>query len=136
MSVKRYIKKGIVFSLVFIVIGLAAAITGFIFEYQKDLMSGLTCGFLPTGIGLLVLYEYSKKNPQMKKNIQLENEERNKLINTKAGHAAFWICYWYIFIATILYNIITIPFLTFLVVTLFFMPTVYFTLVVMYHKKY
>jgi hypothetical protein len=117
-------------------IGIIAAITGFVFEYQKELMTGLTCGFLPTGIGMLIIYKYAKNKPEMKKNIELENEERNIFINTKAGHTAFWVSYWYIFFAVIIYNIISIPLLGFLIATLFFMPIVYFALVIIYHKKY
>jgi hypothetical protein len=117
-------------------IGIIAGITGFIFGYQKELMTGLTAGFLPTGIGTMVLYRYAKKKPGMEKNIELENEERNIFINTKAGHIAFWVSYWYIFVAVISYNIIKISLLQFLIITLFFMPIVYFLFVFIYHKKY
>ncbi|AEY64528.1 hypothetical protein [Clostridium sp. BNL1100] len=136
MSIEKYIKKELLFSQLFIIIGLIAAITGFIFGYQKELMTGLTAGFLPTGIGVMVLYKYARKKPEMKKNIELENEERNIFINTKAGHSAFWVSYWYIFVAVILYNIIKITLLKFLTVTLFFMAIMYFTFVFIYHKKY
>ncbi len=136
MSIEKYIKKEILFSQIFIIIGLIAGITGFIFEYQKELMTGLTAGFLPTGIGTMILYKYAKKKPEMKKNIELENEERNIYINTKAGHSAFWVSYWYIFTNVILYNVIKMTFLKFLIITLFFMAIVYFTFVFIYHKKY
>ena len=136
MSIEKYIKKELLFSQLFIIIGLIAAITGFIFGYQKELMTGLTAGFLPTGIGVMVLYKYARKKPEMKKNIELENEERNIFFNTKAGHSAVWVSYWYIFVAVILYNIIKITLLKFLTVTLFFMAIMYFTFVFIYHKKY
>lgn len=136
MNVEKYIKKDLIFSLVFIIIGIIAGITGFVFGYQKELMTGLTIGFLPTGIGMTIIYRYANKKPELKKNIELENEERNIFINTKAGHTAFWISYWYIFIAVILYHVISISFLYFLIATLCFMPVVYFTLVIIYHKKY
>jgi hypothetical protein len=132
----NYIKKGIVFSIIFITIGMLAGITGLVFEFKKDLMTGLTMGFLPTGIGMLILYKYSKKKPEMMKNIELENEERNIFINTKAGYTAFWVCYLYIFISVILCNVINISLLKFLLVTLCFMPIVYFTSVIILHKKY
>lgn len=136
MSIEKYIKKELLYSQIFIIIGLIAGISGFIFGYQKELMTGLTAGFLPTGIGIMVLYKYARKKPEMKKNIELENEERNIFINTKAGHTAFWVSYWYIFAACILYNIVKISLLQFLIATLFFMPIVYFSLVFIYHKKY
>lgn len=136
MSIKKYIKKELLYSQIFIIIGLIAGISGFIFGYHKEVMTGLTAGFLPTGIGIMVLYKYAEKKPEMKKNIELENEERNIFINTKAGHTAFWVFYWYIFAAVILYNIVKISLLQFLIVTLFFMPIVYFSFVFIYHKKY
>ncbi len=136
MSVEKYVKKGVIFSLVFITIGMLAGAAGFIFNFHKEVMTGLTAGFLPTGIGMLILYHTSKNKPEMLINIELENEERNLYINTKAGCTAFWICFYYIFASVILYHIIELSFLTFLIITIFFMPIVYFTLVIVYHKKY
>jgi hypothetical protein len=136
MSTEKYIKKELLYSQVFIIIGLIAAITGFVFQYQKWLMLGIAAGFLPTGIGTMIIYKHARKKPEMKKNIELENEERNIFINTKAGHTAFWVSYWYIFAAVILYNIVKISLLQFLIVTLFFMPVMYFLFVFIYHKKY
>ena len=136
MSVDRYVKKGVIFSLIFIAIGVLSGITGFIFNFHKEVMTGLTAGFLPTGIGMLILYQISKNKPEMLKNIELENEERNIFINTKAGCTAFWICFYYIFASVILYHLIELSFLTFLIITLCFMPILYFTLVIVYHKIY
>lgn len=134
--IDRYIKKGVVFSFIFIAIGLLSGLTGFVFNYHKELMTGLTAGFLPTGIGMLILYKYSHNKPKMLKNIELENEERNIFINTKAGYAAFWICYFYVFIVTILNQIIAVPIILFLNLTICIMPIVYFTAVIIFHKKY
>jgi hypothetical protein len=136
MNIEKYIKKDLIFSMIFIVIGAIAGIIGFVFEYQKELMAGLTVGFLPTGIGMTIIYKIAKKKPELRKNIELEKEERNIYINTKAGHTAFWVSYWYIFIAIILYNVISISFLYFLITTICFMPVVYFTFVFIYHKKF
>jgi hypothetical protein len=136
MNIEKYVKKDIILSIIFILIGIIAGITGFVFNFHKEVMTGLVCGFLPTGIGTLIINMIAKNNPKMRKNIELENEERNRFINTKAGHTAFWICYSYIFIAAILYNIVHITFLHFLIVTIIFMPVVYFLLVFLYHKKY
>ncbi len=136
MNNKRMIKKDILFAVIFIIIGAAAGITGFIFEYQQGMMAGLTIGFLPTGTGMLIMYRYAMKKPELMKNIELEKEERNQYINTKAGYHAFWITYWYIFIAVILHHIIEIPSLTFLIITLCFLPVIYFTLVIIFHRKY
>lgn len=136
MNVQKYIKKDMIMSVIFIIIGAAAGITGFLFGYQQELMTGLTAGFLPTGIGMTILYFRIDKKPELKKQLELEHEERNIYINTKAGCTAFWVTYWYIFIAVILYNIIEIAFLSFLIATICFMPVVYFSLVAYYHRKY
>jgi len=136
MNSEKYIKKNEVFSLIFIMIGIIAGITGFLFDFQKDMMQGITIGFLPTGILMLIILKYTAKKPKYKRNMELEMEERNVFINTKAGHTAFWISYWYIFIWVILYNVLKISFLNFLILTLILMPIAYFTLVVIYHKKY
>jgi hypothetical protein len=136
MNVEKYIKKDLFFSMIFIFIGAIAGIIGFVFDYQKEVMTGLTAGFLPTGIGMTIVYRIAKKKPELRKNIELENEERNIYINTKAGHTAFWVTYWYIFIAAILYNVISISFLYFLITTICFMPVVYFTFVIIYHRKF
>lgn len=136
MSIERYLKKELLYSQIFILVGIIAGITGFIFRYQKDLMFGLTIGFLAAGIGTMLVYKYAKNKPELRKNLELQNEERNIFVNTKAGHTAFWVSYWYIFIAIILNYSLKISLQQFLVLTLFFMPAVYFLLVYIYHKKY
>lgn len=136
MDMDKLLKKEILFAQIFILIGLVAGIAGFVFEYQRGLMTGITAGFLPTGTGMLLIYKNARKRPKMLKNIELENEERNIFINTKAGHTAFWISYWYIFAAVILHYSVKISLHQFLIVTIVFMPLVYFTLVILYHRKY
>ena len=136
MNVEKYMKRDFIFSLVFMFIGILAGITGFVFHIHTEVMTGLVCGFLPTGIGSLIINLITKDNPKLMKNVELENEERNRFINTKAGHTAFWVCYIYIAFATIMYNIIKISFLHFLVATIIFMPVVYFSFVIIYHHKY
>ncbi|MCE5345321.1 MAG: hypothetical protein LLG13_03385 [Bacteroidales bacterium] len=113
-----------------------AGIAGFLFRYQKELMLGLTIGFLAAGIGTMFVYKYAKNKPELRKNLELQNEERNIFVNTKAGQSAFWVSYWYIFIAVILSYSLSISLQQFLIITLFFMPIVYFFLVFIYHKKY
>lgn len=136
MSFERYLKKELFYSQIFILIGIIAGIAGFIFRYQKELMLGLTIGFLAAGIGTMLVYKYAKNKPELRKNLELQNEERNVFVNTKAAQTAFWVSYWYIFIAVILSYSLSISLQQFLVITLFFMPIVYFSLVFIYHKKY
>jgi hypothetical protein len=136
MSFERYLKKELLYSQIFILIGIITGIAGFIFRYQKELMFGLTIGFLAAGIGTMSVYKYAKNKPELRKNLELQNEERNIFVNTKAAQTAFWVSYWYIFIAVILSYSLSISLQQFLIITLFFMPIVYFSLVFIYHKKY
>jgi hypothetical protein len=136
MSFERYLKKELLYSQIFILIGIITGIAGFIFRYQKELMFGLTIGFLAAGIGTMFVYKYAKNKPELRKNLELQNEERNIFVNTKAGHTAFWVSYWYIFIAVIFNYLLRISLQQFLIITLFFMPIVYFSFVFIYHTKY
>ncbi|MDP4160174.1 MAG: hypothetical protein Q8911_10505 [Bacillota bacterium] len=129
-------KKDIAYSIAFIVIGILAGILGFVFQFARSIMVGVACGFTPTGIGLLLVYKRAKIIPEMRKNIELENEERNVFINTKAGYTAFWISYWYVFCSVIISNVINVSFKQFSIFTLIFMPVIYFLFVIIYHKKY
>lgn len=135
MSSDKYLKKGIIHSGVFIFIGIMALLC-FIVGFEKSTMLGLMSGFIPTGVGMFLVYQVGKKKPEFIKNLQLENEERNIFINTKAGHTAFWISYSYIFITILLSNVISISMLRFLIFTLIFMPVVYFLFIGIYHTKY
>ena len=102
--------------------GIAILLIDAAFNFEiKSLLgvgSALAFGFTPTGIGMLLIYRNSRKNPKMIKNIQLENEERN------------------MFISVILSNIINISFYKFGVFTLIFMPIVYFFIVIINHRRY
>lgn len=139
MNPEKYVKKQILYSKIFIIIGVIAAITVFLFGYRKEINGialGITAGFLPTGIGNLLVYKFARTNPEMQRRLEIESEERNLFINTKAAQTAFWISFWYIGISLLLYSIVKISLLQFLIVTVFFMPIVYFSLLIIYHKKY
>lgn len=136
MNIEKFLKKELLYSKAFILIGVIAGIVAFGFEYQKELMVGLTIGFISAGLGTLLVYNYAKDKPNLKKNIELQNEERNTYINTKAGYTAFWISYWYIFLSVILSYTIRVSVQQFLTITLFFMPIVYFLSMFIYHRKY
>lgn len=129
-------KKEIIYSIVFIVIGMLAGILGIVFPVARSAMVGLASGFIPTGIGLLLVYNHARKSPEMKKKIALENEERNLFINTKAGYSAFWISYWYVVCSAVISNVLNLSFKQFSIFTIIFMPVVYFLFVYIYHKRY
>lgn len=136
MTVEKKASKEIIYSAIFIFIGVLALILGYGFKFQTHSMSGIAIGFTPTGIGMLLIYLYSRKNPTMLKNIELENEERNVFINTKAGNRAFWVSYWYVFIAVMFGSLFDLSLQTFCIMTLFFMPITYFSFLIIYHRKY
>lgn len=136
MNIIREINKEIYKSLIFLSIGLLALFIGYFLNFEKHAMTGIAIGFIPVGIGQIIIYTYAKRKPKMLKMIELEKEERNIFINTKAGHTAFWFSYWYIFISTMLSNVIDISLLNFLIFTLVFMPVIYFSCMIIYHKKY
>lgn len=134
-GMERYKKKGILFSKIFIALGVVAAV-GAILGYQKEMMFSIAIGFLPTGIGMFIIYKLLKDTPGTVRNIEIENEERNVFVRTKAGKTAFWITYAFIFLALILQYSIKISLNQFLVVALVFMPVVYFLCTFIYNKKY
>ncbi|AAK80448.1 hypothetical protein BJV85_001392 [Clostridium acetobutylicum] len=136
MDLSNYIKKQNIYSCMFILVGIAALGIGFFLGYEKKLMFGIALGCIPVGLGSFVVYKLSEKRIDMMKNVELENEERNVFINTKSGQKAFWISYYYIIAIVILKNVISLSIDRFLIITLFFMPLVYFLCVVFYHRKY
>lgn len=136
MNKEKRVRREIIFSEIFILIGILALLAGFVFNFQKNIMIGLAAGFTPTGIGMLAIYIYATKHPKLMKNMELENEERNMFINTKAGHTSFWISYWYVFVAAIFGNLLNLSFQSLCIFTLFFMPFIYFIFIFIYHKRY
>ena len=136
MSVKKKYHKDIIYAEIFILIGALALILGLVFKFETNLMTGIAIGFTPTGIGTLLIYHYGRKNPTLLKNMELEQEERNVFINTKAGHTAFWISYCYICVAVIFAKLFDISLQRFCIITLFFMGITYFSFLIIYHRKY
>lgn len=135
-QVEMYKKKLSLFSLIFIIIGLIAAVAGEIFDYQKDMMFGIMIGFLPTGIGMFILCKLIKNTKDTVRRIEIENEERNVLIRKEAGQTAFWITDIFIFVTLIFQYSIKISLEKFLVIALIFMPVVYYLSTFIYSKKY
>jgi ascorbate-specific PTS system EIIC-type component UlaA len=135
MGRDEYLKREIIYSSIFILIGIIALI-GFVIGFEKPMMLGIAIGFIPTGVGMLLIYQKAKNHAGFKKNLQLEKEERNIYINTKAGDTSFWISYWYIVIALVFSNVINVSMQRFTIFTLIFMPVVYFLFIAIYHRKY
>ena len=96
MNIEKHLKNQILFAIVYIIIGTIALITlvillvsGNIEGKLLGIFGGLTFGFLPLGILLLVDVYRIKRNPAMQKQIELKNEERNIFLRDKSGNQAF-----------------------------------------------
>ena len=96
MNIEKHLKNQILFAIVYIIIGTIALITlvillvsGNIEGKLLGIFGGLTFGFLPLGILLLVDVYRIKRNPAMQKQIELKNEERNIFLRDKSGNHAF-----------------------------------------------
>lgn len=136
MEVKNLIIKQKIFSLIFIVIGVTALILYLVTNIEDGAMLGITSGFLPTGIGLMIVYKKAENNKEMQKKIVIENEERNIFINTKAGYSSFLISFWIVFLGTMFGPTIGLSLSQFGSILLILMGIIYFTNVIINHKKY
>jgi hypothetical protein len=138
MNTYREINREIKRSGIWLVIGLLSLIIGQMLNYQETMMNGVAIGFISIGLGQLLIYTYIKKtkNARMIRNIELEKDERNTYINTKAGYTAFWISYCYIAMVAIFGSTFNISLMQFLMLTIILMPLIHLALVFLYHKKY
>ena len=135
MSIDEDLKKEFIYYGIFTLIGIVALIS-YAIGFEKSIMSGIAIGFIPTGIGALLIYRKTKTHPGLAKNFRLEHEERNIYINSKADHAAFWVSYGYIFIAFVFSNVVNVTMKQFAISTLILMPVVHLIFVAIYHRKY
>ncbi|WP_075364009.1 hypothetical protein [Desulfosporosinus metallidurans] len=135
MERDEYWNRDMIYSVIFILVGIAAWIF-YVFGFEKSIMFGIAIGFLPTGAGSFLIFRKSKNHSGLARNLRLEKEERNIFINSKAGHTAFWISYWYIVIVSVFSNVINVSMQRFSIFTLLLMPIVYFLFVAIYHRKY
>jgi hypothetical protein len=99
MNFEKHLKSQFLVAIAYIVIGVIALIalvilliSGKLNGKLSGIIGGLTFGFLPLGIGLLLDYYRVKWNPEKwKKEIELKNEERNIFLRNKSGYEAFGI---------------------------------------------
>jgi hypothetical protein len=97
MNFEKHLKQQLILAIAYIVVGVIAVFTMVILLIAGKLegklagiVGGLTFGFLPLGIGLVVDYYRLKRNPEKwKKQIELKNEERNIFLRNKSGYEAF-----------------------------------------------
>lgn len=128
MNADKYIKKQIIGYSTMTLLGIIALLIGFVFNYQTHTMSGIAFGFIPAGLGCLLILLYSKKKPSLRQSIVAECDERSIYIRNKSGSTAFWITYWWIFALTMLSNLINITVNQICISTLIFMGVIYFVI--------
>jgi len=128
MNIDKYIKRQIIGYSVMTLIGLIALFIGFVLKYQTHTMSGIAFGFIPAGLGCLLILLYSKNKPSLHRNIVSECDERSIYIRNKSGATAFWITYWWIFALTMFANVKNINTNVICISTLIFMGVSYFTI--------
>jgi len=128
MNVDKYIKKQIIGYSTMTLMGIIALLIGFVFNYQTHTMSGIAFGFIPAGLGCLIILLYSRNKPNLRQNIVSECDERSVYVRNKSGATAFWITYWWIFALTMLTNIKILTVNEICIATLIFMGVIYFTI--------
>lgn len=136
MNVHKYIKRQVLSYSAMLIIGVAALFTGYILKYETQVMSGIVFGFIPVGIGGLAITFYSRKNPQMYRNIEIETDERNMFIRNKTGATSFWITFWYVCALTIFSTSLSIAPYQVGAYTLFFMSIIYFIMLFINMNRY
>ncbi len=136
MNTDKYIKRQALSYSAMLIIGLAALFTGYILKYETQAMSGIVFGFLPVGIGGLLITLYSCKNPKMYRNIEMEADERNIFIRNTTGATAFWISFWYIGALTLFSTSLGISPNQVGAYTLIFMSITYFVMLFINMSKY
>jgi hypothetical protein len=109
-------------------VGLIALFAGYILDFETPAMTGVAIGFIPVGLGGILIMLYSKKNLAMNRNIESEADERSMFIRNKSGATAFWITFWYIFALSMLSNVINISQALMSFYTLIFMAVIYFVI--------
>jgi len=124
MNINKYIKRQIWGYSAMLALGLIALLCGYIWKFQS--MNGVAIGFIPVGLGGLVIMFYSRYHPQISRNIQAEADERGMFIRSKSGQTAFWITYWWVFAFTIFAKPLEISMDQFSIFTLIFMGIIYF----------
>lgn len=133
---KKAFKHRIIGCLAFLILGLAALLLGHAFHIQSHAMDGIAFGFIPVGLGGLIIYHKLGNSPQMQRSIESEEDERSRFIRNQAGHTAFWISYGYVFLMTMFGEALPLSEIALWLTALIFMPVVYFTCYFIGQYKY
>lgn len=133
-EISKQIKKGIIIGIIFTLIGIISFLLN-LYLHQK-ILSGIVFGFLPVGIGYILIYTFGKNSIKLRNNIKIENEERNIFIAMKSGYFSFWVSFWLVFILFVTIQFINISTSDFAFVLLVLFPIIYFSNLILFHKKY
>jgi hypothetical protein len=144
MNFEKHLKGQILGAIAYMIIGAAALvvlvtllITGKLEGKLAGIFGGLTFGFLPLGIGLIIDYYRVKRNPEKwKKQIELKNEERNIFLRNKSGYEAFSLMTFLMFGLWVVNMWVNISSSLIFPVLLGMMSISYFTILGINAKKY
>ena len=141
MKTEQFLKNQMRFAVSFIVIGVIAlgtlVILGISGNYNKlFFVSGaITVATLPLGIATLISLRKVKITPEMRKRIEIKNEERNIYLNMKSGSTAFWIIYWVVTFLALLTTLVEISSRLLFPILLVLMTIVFYILMGVYNRK-
>ncbi|MDD2620788.1 MAG: hypothetical protein PHC92_09000, partial [Syntrophomonadaceae bacterium] len=65
MNINNYVKKQILVYSAMLAVGLIALFAGYILDFENHAMTGVAIGFIPVGLGGILIMLYSRKNPAM-----------------------------------------------------------------------
>ncbi|MDD3269752.1 MAG: hypothetical protein PHX14_10550, partial [Syntrophomonadaceae bacterium] len=136
MNVNNYVKKQILAYYTMLAVGLIALFAGYMLDFETGAMTGIAIGFIPVGLGGILIMLYARNNPAMHRNIESEADERSSFIRNKSGASAFWVTFWYVFALSMLSNVINISQVLMGVYTLIFMAVIYFVIFFINLRKY
>lgn len=130
MQIEQSIRRQLIQGYIFITIGISSLVLGGLQVIDNYMMLGIAVGFIPVGIGTIIIMKRAQSSNTMRRNIEIEQDERNQYIRNHAGARAFWLTYWIVFTLVIITQIISgaIDTKYVLIGLLISMPIIYFSL--------
>lgn len=102
----------------------------------KDAIGGLAIGIVSAGIGLVIATIISRKNKNLKKNMEIqENDERIHYINLKANSLCYHVYFYGMVIGLLLSLFMDIRLYTFTLIAVIAAPVVNIGAVAYYNKQ-
>lgn len=130
MQIEQSIRRQLIQGYIFITIGISSLVLGGLQVIDNYMMLGIAVGFIPVGIGTIIIMKRAQSSNTMRRNIEIEQDERNQYIRNHAGARAFWLTYWIVFTLVIITQIVSgaIDTKYVLIGLLISMPIIYFSL--------